>query len=115
MSKSLDFNAIQQPVLDLTMRDDAHTVVHVSAPSVDLVERIQALDPLIKKLAKGGDAREVFHKIYEFYAEVMSNNEDHLEITADTLRNVYKLSLMDIFALHAVYMEFIEDIKNAKN
>lgn len=115
MSKSLDFNAIQKPTLKLTMKDDARTVVNVSAPSLDFVERAQALDPVIKKLQKGGDAREVFRKIYEFYAEVLSDNEDGLKVTADELRNVYKLSLMDLFALQAIYMEFIDDIKNAKN
>lgn len=115
MSRSFDFNAIQKPTLDLTMKDDARTVIPVSAPSVDFVERLQALEPLIKKMKKGGDTREVLNKIYEFYAEVLSNNEDHLKVTADDLRNVYKLTLVDIFALHAVYMEFIDEIKNAKN
>lgn len=114
MSRSLDFNAIERPTLDIIMRDKDHTVLHVSAPTVDFVERMQALEPTIKKM-KNGDVRENFKKLYAFFAEVLSHNEDCIKVTAEDLRDVYKLNLVDLLAIYGAYEAFIDDIKNAKN
>lgn len=114
MSRVLDFNAIEKPTLEVTMRDKERTVLHLSVPSVDFVEKIQALEPTIKKM-KNGSTREVFMKLYGFFAEVLSHNEDFIKVTAEDLRDVYKLNLVDLFMLYDEYKDFIEDIKNAKN
>lgn len=115
MSRSLDFNAIERPTLDLTMRDEAHTVLHISAPTEAFVEEMESLGPTIDKMKKGGDTRELFQALYEFFAKVLSHNEDGLKVTAEELRNVYKLTLLDIFALYGEYMAFIEELQSAKN
>ena len=114
MSRTLDFNAIEKPTLDVTMRDKERTVLHLSVPSVDFVEKMQALEPTIKKM-KNGSTRENFIKLYGFFAEVLSHNEDCIKVTAEDLRDIYKLNLVDLFTLYSAYEAFIEDIKNAKN
>lgn len=115
MSRTLDFNAIQQPTLDLTMKDEARTVVRVSVPTEGFVEEMQALEPLVKKMQKEGNSLDTFKQLYGFFAKVLSHNEDRLVITAEDLRDKFKLTLLDLFALHGVYMDFIDDLKNAKN
>jgi hypothetical protein len=118
MSRTLDFNAIEKPTLDVTMRDEERTVLHLSVPSVDFVEKIQALEPTIKKIKSGGglaELRETVKKFYGFFAEVMSHNEDCMKVTAEDLRDVYKLNLVDLLQFYSAYNAFIEDIKNAKN
>ena len=115
MSRSLDFNAIEQPTLDITMRDKERTVFRLSVPSVAFVEKMQALEPVLAKMKKGGNAIEAVKKVYDFFAEVVSHNEDGIKVTAEDLREVYGLSLMDLLALRAMYMDFISDINSAKN
>lgn len=115
MSRSLDFNAIERPTLDVTMRDEAHTVLHISVPTEAFVEEMESLSPTIDKMKKGGNTRELFKALFEFFAKVLSHNEDGLEVTADDLRKVYKLTLVDLLALYGEYMAFIEELQSAKN
>lgn len=115
MSRTLDFNAIERPTLDVTMRDEARTVIHISAPTEAFVEEMEALAPTITKMKKGGNARELFSKMFDFFAEILSHNEDGLKVTAEGIREVYKLTLVDLFALYGEYMAFIEELQSAKN
>ena len=115
MSRSLDFNAIEQPTLDVTMRDTDRTTLHLSVPSVDFVEKLQALEPMLAKMKKGNNAVESVKQVYSFFAKIFSHNEDGIEVTAEDLRDKYKLNLVHLFQLYGEYMGFIDDIKNAKN
>lgn len=115
MSRSLDFNAIERPTLDVTMRDEARTVLHVSAPTEAFVEEMEALAPTITKMKTGGNTHELFAKMFEFFAKILSYNEEGLKVTAKDLRDVYKLTLVDLFALYGEYMAFIEELQSAKN
>lgn len=115
MSRTLDFNAIERPTLNVTMRDEAHTVVRISAPTEGFVEQLEALKPTIAKMKKGNNTAELFNQMFSFFAKILSHNEDKLEITAADLREKYKLTLIDLFTLYSAYMGFIDDIKTAKN
>ena len=115
MSRTLDFNAIERPSLEVTMRDEARTVLHVSAPTEAFVEEMEALAPTITKMKKGGNTRELFAQMFVFFAKILSHNEEGLSVTAEDLRKVYKLTLVDLFALYGEYMAFIEEIQSAKN
>lgn len=115
MSRTLDFNAIERLTLDVTMRDEAHTVIRVSVPTEGFVEQLEALKPTIAKMKKGGNSAELFNQVFDFFAKVLSHNEDQLEVTAKDLRDKYKLTLIDLFTFYRAYMAFIEDIKFAKN
>lgn len=115
MSRALDFNAIEQPTLDITMRDKDRTVLHLAVPSVEFIEKLQALEPVIAQMKKGDNAVESIKKLYGFFAEVLSHNEDGIRVTAEDLRDVYKLNLLHLLKLYPEYMGFIGDIENAKN
>lgn len=115
MSRALDLNAIEQPTLDITMRDKDHTVFHLSVPSVEFVEKLEALKPVMAKMKKGGNAIESVKKVYGFFAEIFSHNEDGIRVTAEDLRDVYRVNLLHIVQIYGQYMAFIEDMTNAKN
>lgn len=115
MSRALDFNAIEQPTLDVTMRDADRTVLHLSVPSVEFVEKLEAMKPLIAKMKKGDNAVETVKKVFTFFAEIFSHNEDGIRVTAEDLRDVYKLNLLHLIKLYGEYMGFVEDISSAKN
>lgn len=112
--KMLDFNAIQQPTWPIKLKDDAQTVVNLVTPSVELVDRLIAATPGLQDATKTKDGRTI-RAIYELIADVMNCNDDGFTFTAEELRDKYRLSLLDVFAFVAGYMEFISEIQTAKN
>lgn len=112
--KALDFNALTQPTWQITLKDDAHTAVNLAAPTVDLVERLIAAEPELSEAAKTKDGRTI-RAVYALTAEIMNCNDDGYTFTAEELRDKYRLTLLDVFRLHAGYMEFIQEMQNAKN
>lgn len=112
--KMLDFNAIQQPTWPVRLKDDAQTIVNLSAPTVQLLDRLMAAAPEMNEAAKTKDGRTV-RALYELIADIMNCNDDGYAFTADELRDKYHMTLLDVFRLSAGYMEFIKEIQDAKN
>lgn len=108
----LDFNAIQQPTWPLKLKDG--TVVTLSVPTVDLLERLMAASGELDDIAKSKDGKEI-RETYELIADLMNCNDDGFTFTAEELRDKYKMTLLDVFRFSAGYMEFISEIQNAKN
>ena len=114
MVKKLDFNALEQPVLEITLRDEAHTVVRITTPQEAQVERFMAMAENVKSLSKENNG-EVIKASFEVIAECINNNLDELTVTADSLRTQYNLKLYDAVIFVKVYLEFLKEIENAKN
>lgn len=112
--KALNFNTIQQPTWPVTLKDDDQTTVNLTAPTVELVDRLVAMAPELEEVTKTKDGR-IVRACYELIAEVMGCNEDGIKFTADELRDKYKLTFVELLVFFNGYMEFIAEIKNAKN
>lgn len=112
--KTLDFNAIQQPTWSIKLKDEAQTVVNLTAPTVELVDRLTAVAPELQKIAENKDGSTI-RAVYELIADVMGCNDAGMTFTAEELRDKYKLTLLDVFVFVSGYMEFIAEIKSAKN
>lgn len=112
--KTLDFNAIQQPTWAIKLKDEAQTVVNLTAPTVELVDRLTAVAPELQKIAENKDGSTI-RAVYELIADVMGCNDAGMTFTAEELRDKYKLTLLDVFVFVSGYMEFISEIKSAKN
>jgi hypothetical protein len=112
--KMLDFNAIKQPTWEVRLKDDAKTVVHLCAPSVDLLERLQATIPQMKEIIAAKDGRSI-RQAFELIADLMNCNEDGFEFTAEDLLTKYKMNMLELLQFAAGYMEFIKELQNAKN
>lgn len=114
MSKKLDFNTVTRPVLELTMMDDERTVINVTAPTEGLVEELTSIAPHLNEIKNSGDAESIA-AIYDLTARVMSCNRSGVTVTADELRGKYKINLEALIIFFAAYIEFIDEITNAKN
>lgn len=112
--KMLDFNAVQQPTWPVKLKDEAQTVVNLSAPTVELVDRLIAATPDLQEAAKNKDGKTV-RAVYELIADLMNCNDDGFIFTAEELRDKYRMSLLDVFRFSAGYMEFIKEMQDAKN
>lgn len=114
MAYTLDFNALDRPVLELTLKDDAHTLVRVTTPTEGLLARMMTASKDLEKIAKKNDPATI-DRLYDLHAEVISCNLSGLTITGAELRGTYGLTLYDLIVFTGVYLDFIKDIKSAKN
>jgi hypothetical protein len=112
--KALDFNSIEQPTWLVTLKDIEKTTVHLTAPTVDLVDRLVAMAPELQGVAEHKDGRTI-RAVYALTSDVMNCNNDGFTFTAEELRDKYRLSLLDVFKFVAGYLDFIKEIQDAKN
>jgi len=110
----LDFNALEQPSWPVKLKDEAQTVVHVSAPSVELYDRLLAAAPELSNVAKKKDGRTI-RALYNLVAEIISINEDGYTFTGEELLTKYRLSLVDVVRFVSGYLQFQKEIQDAKN
>lgn len=114
MMKKLDFNALEKPVLELTLKDEARTVVRATAPTEELVERLMSASAELQKVIDDTTG-ETVRALFGLVAELISCNIDGLTFTAEDLRDKYNLKLYDITVFVKVYLEFIQELNNVKN
>lgn len=110
--KSFDFNALTQPTLETKLGD---LVLHITTPAERLIEQLAASADDLTALAENGKAVEQARVSYQFIAEIMSCNTEGITITADDLRDKYKVGTYALTAFVVCYMDFINEIHNAKN
>ena len=112
--QALDFNALQQPEWPVTLKDDAKTTVRLTVPTVELIDKFTAMAPELAAAVKAKDGRTV-KTAYSIVADLMNCNTDFLTFTPEELRDIYNMSLLDLLVFTKGYLDFISEIKNAKN
>lgn len=114
MAKTLDFNKINRPVLQLVMPNKEKTVIKVSTPSEELVEELEATMPELQSVLSGGD-REGVGLCYDLAARLINCNRSFITVTAEELRKKYGLDLEGLVVFYSAYADFIQEINSAKN
>lgn len=114
MNRRLDLNALEQPTLELTLLDEAKTTVHMTFPEVKLIERLQAVAPDLRAVQNSQDVSSI-NKLYQLAAELISNNEEGLQVTAEDLRGKYRVRFVHLVFIFNDYLDFIREINNEKN
>lgn len=114
MAKMLDLNALDQPILEVKLRDVERTIFRLTTPTTRLVERFTAAKDEIKSVAQTKDVEQI-KNLYELTAELISCNADYITVTAEELRDKYRLTFGDIVVIFAAYFDFIKEFNNAKN
>lgn len=114
MAKTLDFNVLTAPTLPLIMRDERRTEIIVTTPSEQLVEELQVVAPELERVLHAGDAESI-KAVYNLAAKLISCNRSGLQVTAEDLRDKYKLNLEALIVFYSVYLDFLNEITNAKN
>lgn len=109
----LDFNSAQRPTLELTMMDEARTVLRVKTPPESMIQELQGMQSELRKL-ETGDA-EAVSMIYDLAARLMSQNRDFIKVTVEDLRGKYKMALEDLLLFYNAYLGFINSLANEKN
>lgn len=113
MARVLDLNNVQQSFMDLTLQDDAHTVVHLDITTEENVNKLLSIGPDLEKLKRGD--REGVDAIYDLAAKIISCNLDYFTVTGQELREKYGMNLYSAIAFFSAYMGFINELSNQKN
>lgn len=114
MAKILDFNKLNRPTLRLIMQDDRRTTIDVTTPSEALVEELTETAPELETVVKSMDANSI-RTVYDLAARLISCNLAGLQVTAEDLRDTYKMNLESLIIFFSAYIDFIEEITKAKN
>lgn len=108
----LDFRAIQQPTLKLTFENG--DVIHMLPPTQGMLARLQAMQSEADELRNLPD-KQALHKVYDLFAELMSNNEENVMLTGKDLNIKYHLKIYQLTAFRNKFVEFVQNIASAKN
>lgn len=114
MAKTLDFNKVKRPVLQLIMQDENRTEIKVSAPTQSLVEELRDLLPELERVLAPGD-KESAMAAYDLAARLINCNRSLVSVTGEELRNKYRMDLESLLIFYSAYTDFISEIQNAKN
>lgn len=114
MSRILNFNLLQQPTMVLQMVDDDKTVIHVGAPTVDLVDELKDNSVALEKALKSNDPN-VSRAVYGLAARLISCNLDGIEVTPEDLAVKYQVNPVGLQHFFEQYVDFLNDITNSKN
>lgn len=114
MAKLLNFRNFEQPTLPITMNDAEETTVTLVAPSVALVERLEANQGEITSTFQKG-TRESLDAIWDLAASLINCNREGIKVTVEDLKGRYGMSYTMLFAFLTAYGEFIAEIEAAKN
>lgn len=110
-----NLNALTQPTMELIMRDEQQTTLHLVCPSEKLVERLQEGMTELKEILDKKDKASI-DACYKLAADLISENEERVTVTADELRNKYGFnSDLILVMFFKAYMDFIAELNNAKN
>ena len=114
MAKTLNFNDVKLLTLHIVLKDEAKTEVHISTPTVDLVEKLQSDLPALQEKLQKGD-KESITLMYDLAADLISINREGVKISGENLRGVYNIDLGDLLVFCGAYLDYIQEIKTSKN
>ena len=114
MARLLDFNAIEVQTLDIVLRDEAHTKLHLRYPTEGLVQELIHISPEVQKVLDTGDP-ESLNLTYDLAARLISCNREYIKVTGEELRNKYGMDFEMLIVFCTTYLEFLNETTNAKN
>lgn len=114
MARELNFNSLERPHLKLTMRDADHTVLRVTTPTEELVEKLTACAGELHEVLEKKDA-DATRAAWDLLADLLSYNMEGIKVTAADLYGKFGLYLEDAIVLMKAYLDFITELTNEKN
>lgn len=113
MARVLDLNAVQDSLMDLTLRDPDHTLVHLDIPTEELIDELQNMQGTLKMMETG--TKPAINAIYDLMARLINCNLDFFKVTAAELPTKYHMNLVVSLQFFSAYMQSIEELAAAKN
>lgn len=114
MAKTLDFNKVNRPVLQLIMQDEARTEINVSTPTESLVEELKEMLPELERVLAPGDKDSTL-AAYDLAARLINCNRSLVRVTGEELLTKYHMDLESLLIFYGAYTDFITEIQEAKN
>ena len=114
MPKILDLNSLKLPTLDIIFPDEAHTTIHVIAPTEALIGEMESFFKTGMESLSAGDSESV-EVSYDLAARLLSCNKEGMTVTAEDLHKKYNVDFWMLVAILNGYTEFISELKNEKN
>lgn len=114
MAKILDLNTVERPVLTVVMQDDARTRIDVSTPTESLVGELQRMAPQLAQIVQHPDEMDS-RAPYDLAARLINCNRSFISVTAEELREKYRMNLESLLIFFGAYVDFIDEITKAKN
>jgi hypothetical protein len=114
MARLLDFNTIEVQTLDIVLRDEARTKVHLRYPTEGLVQELIRISPEMHKVLETGDG-ESLNLTYDLVARLINCNRDGIKVTGEELRTKYNMDFEMVIVFCSSYLEFLNETTNAKN
>lgn len=114
MARLLDFNTVEVRTMDIVLRDEARTKVHLRYPTEGLVQELTRISPEMHKVLETGD-KESLNLTYDLVARIINCNRDGFRVTGEELRTKYEMDFEMIVVFCANYLDFLNETTNAKN
>lgn len=105
--KPLNYNNVKKPVMRIELADEKKTTLFILPPTKGEVAELANL----KNAMEGNN--DSMGTAFAMCAKLMSHNIANIKITAETLEKEW--DLYDIQLFYQYYMQFMLEIKNAKN
>ena len=101
------------------MADEADTIITVTTPSEGLVEELEDMASQAATIFSEENP-DMLDACYDLAARVMSCNREGLRVSVGDLKTKYwpadrVANQVHLLAFFKAYMEFVEEIKSAKN
>lgn len=114
MARLLDFNSVEIQTLDIVLRDEARTKIHLRYPTEGLVQELMRISPEMHKVLETGDA-ESLNLTYDLVARLINCNRDGIKVTGEELRTKYNMDFEMIIVFCTNYLDFLKEMTAAKN
>lgn len=114
--KITDLRATVRPSMITIFPDEDATVLHVTPPTVDMVEELKEGKEALFEVLKGkpGNQKQK-DAVYSLAAKFLSCNMDDIKITPDELLTKYNMSPEALKVWFADYVDFLSNLENLKN
>lgn len=114
MPRTIDLNEESRPTLLFIMKDENKTKVHITTPSVALVKELRRNLTQLQEVMKGAGP-ETNKAVYTLAAKLINCNLDFFKTTGEELETKYHVSVHDLIIFYTAYLEFLQEIDDAKN
>ncbi|MGN0518321.1 MAG: hypothetical protein ACI4II_06320 [Acutalibacteraceae bacterium] len=112
----LSYEDLHQPQMVYELKDSNNTVLHIIAPTKELVDTTKKALPDIIKILENGSDSIVRNQLYDLSMHLMNCNLDNILINdGHELAVKYGMSLLDLSDFISKYYIFISGIENSKN
>ncbi|MDE6730017.1 MAG: hypothetical protein K2J71_04500 [Oscillospiraceae bacterium] len=110
--KNFDFNAIEQVTMGVTLPNKEKTRLHLTTPTVSLVEKLEANIGKVDEILNSDDKVSI-NNLFQMLADLMSCNKEFRTVTVAELKDCLLAQHVNAFLI--AYTEFLAEIKSAKN